>query len=182
MPVAATSIGSLPASCAASVWKSAPASAQRAPISRIGCNAPISLLAPITETRAVSGRIDCASRSRSTTPSACTGMVSASKPLPASAAAGASTLLCSMAETRIWRRFVRSAVPSRLILLDSVAPPVRMISPGAAPMSSATAPHASSTAAAASQPSACSECGLPNRSSRNGSMALRTSGSSGVVA
>jgi hypothetical protein len=77
---------------------------------------------------------------------------------------GASTLLCPTAETRIFRRCVRFAAPSKLRLLASVAPLAKTISPDAATMSAATAARASSTASAASQPSACSECGLPNRS------------------
>ena len=53
-PCALTSIGILPAACAASVWSSAPCSCAIAPISASGCSTPISLLAAITDTRTVS--------------------------------------------------------------------------------------------------------------------------------
>ena len=53
MPIALTSIGTLPAACAASVWSSAPAAPTMAPISARGCSTPISLLAAITDTSTV---------------------------------------------------------------------------------------------------------------------------------
>ena len=45
--------GTLPTDCTASVWNSTPRSWQSWPISRTGCSTPISLLAPMIETRIV---------------------------------------------------------------------------------------------------------------------------------
>jgi hypothetical protein len=63
MFMAATSIGTLPAACAASVWNSTPRSRVIAPISASGCTTPISLLAAMTDTSTVRSVI--ASRSSS---------------------------------------------------------------------------------------------------------------------
>ena len=60
---------------------------------------------------------------------------------------------------------------------------VKMISLASAPMRSATRLRASSTASSLCQPYRCVRlCGLPNCSTKNGSMASRTRGSTGVVA
>ena len=56
MCIALTSIGTLPAACAASVCNSAPCSWAIAPISASGCSVPISLFAAITETSTVPRR------------------------------------------------------------------------------------------------------------------------------
>ncbi len=75
------------------------------------------------------------------------------------------------------------AAPLMARLFASVAPEVRMISRGSAPISAATSARAASTAASASRPSACSAlCGLPKRSVNQGSIASTTRGSQGVVA
>ena len=60
---------------------------------------------------------------------------------------------------------------------------VKMISLASAPMRSATRLRARSTASSLCQPYRCVRlCGLPNCSTKNGSMASRTRGSTGVVA
>jgi hypothetical protein len=75
------------------------------------------------------------------------------------------------------------AAPLMARLLDSVAPEVKTISEGLAPISRATWPRASSTASAASWPSACSTLpALPKRAVNQGSIASTTRGSHGVVA
>ena len=69
------------------------------------------------------------------------------------------------------------------MLLDSVAPDVKKISRGRAPISPATCARAASTASLASAPKAwLSEWGLPNLPEKYGSMASTTRGSVGVVA
>ena len=80
-------------------------------------------------------------------------------------------------------RRAASTAPFNARLLDSVAPLVKVISPADALMSAATCARAVSVASRASQPKACCLLwGLPNRSVKNGSMASRTLGSTGVVA
>ena len=54
-----TSIFSLPGVCTASVWNSTPLRWQIAATSRTGNRTPVSLFAHITDTMAVSGRMDC---------------------------------------------------------------------------------------------------------------------------
>ena len=69
------------------------------------------------------------------------------------------------------------------MLLDSVAPDVKMISLGLAPMMDATSARASSMESSASQPYMCVRlCGFPYCSTKWGIMASRTRGSIGVVA
>ena len=74
------------------------------------------------------------------------------------------------------------ATPLIARLLASLPPPVKTISSGDAPINAATCARAFSTAAWAIRPYSCELDGLPNASSRNGSMASRTAGSIGVVA
>jgi hypothetical protein len=52
-----TSSGTLPAACAASVWKNTPRRLHSAPISASGCTTPISLLMAMIDTSAVSSRM-----------------------------------------------------------------------------------------------------------------------------
>ena len=66
-------------------------------------------------------------------------------------------------------------------LFDSVAPEVKTISSGSAPMKAATRPRASSSVSVASSPTPCSEAGLPNRSVKYGSIASTTRGSTGLA-
>jgi hypothetical protein len=67
--------GSLPSACTASVWKTTPASRQRAPISSTGWMVPTSLFTHITETTHGSSRRTTSSASISTLPSRSTGSV-----------------------------------------------------------------------------------------------------------
>ena len=62
--------------------------------------------------------------------------------------------LCSIAEVTMWLPFFLyiSATPLSAMLSDSVAPLVKMISRGSAPMTPASFSRASSTAFSASQP------------------------------
>ena len=53
IPIASTSIGTLPAAWVASVWKTMPFSLASLPISAMGWMVPISLLANMTEIRMV---------------------------------------------------------------------------------------------------------------------------------
>lgn len=67
-------------------------------------------------------------------------------------------------------------------LSDSVAPDVKMTSPGLQPRSPATWARACSTPSSASQPKLwLREAAFPNFSVKYGSIAARTSGSTGVV-
>jgi hypothetical protein len=78
-----------------------------------------------------------------------------------------------------------SAQPAPLMarLLDSVAPEVKMISSGWAPMALARRSRADSTSFAAAHPYACvREAAFPNCSVMHGSIASTTLGSTGVVA
>ena len=68
-------------------------------------------------------------------------------------------------------------------MLDSVAPLVKTISRGVAPISEAMAARAASTASSASQPNEWLRlAALPKRSPKYGSMASNTRESTGVVA
>ena len=70
---AATSMGTLPTAWTASVWNQTPRSRQIAPISGIGWMVPISLLAYMIETMAVSGRMASATCWGEISPSGPTG-------------------------------------------------------------------------------------------------------------
>ena len=74
------SIGTCPTACTASVWNSTPFSRQTAPISAMGSTVPISLLANITLTRQVSGRIAACTASGVTIPVSETGSSVTEKP------------------------------------------------------------------------------------------------------
>jgi len=68
-------------------------------------------------------------------------------------------------------------------LFDSVAPLVKIISFGLAPIRFATSSRAVSQAVSVSQPKLCErECGFPKLSVRNGIILSSTLGSSAVVA
>lgn len=75
-----TSMGRWPTAWTASVWKGTPRSRHRAPISAMGWMVPISLLANMTDTRAVSSRMAAATSDTLTTPLSSTGMRVTSKP------------------------------------------------------------------------------------------------------
>ena len=134
---ALTSSGTLPAICAASVWKATPAARQSAPISASGCTTPISLFTPMIDTRAVSGARAAATADGATSPSVPTGKYVTRKPPPdASSHRQASrTHLCSVCvvTTCFLPAAARNrATPLTARLFDSVAPDVKTISRGSA--------------------------------------------------
>ena len=181
---ASTSKGIRPSDCTASVWKRTPLSRVIRPISSSGWIVPTSLLACITETSTVSGRMAARTASGSTSPSRLTGTTVTSNPSRPSAAIESRTALCSMAVVTRWRPFPawNRATPFTARLSDSVAPLVQTISRAVAPMSRATSSRASSTASAASHPNEwLFEAAFPDRSVKYGSIASRTRGSTGVV-
>ena len=73
-------------------------------------------------------------------------------------------------------------MPKMAWLSDSVPPLVKMISWGCALIDAATCSRAVSTAERAFCPVVWMEAALPNCPEKNGSMASRTAGSTGVVA
>ncbi len=170
-----------PTACTASVWKATPRSRQRRAISATGWIAPTSLFAHITDTTLAGSSRASSSASRATRPSASTATVVTAAPSRAAWAAARRTALCSMADRTTPPPPARHR-PSTAMLSASVPLAVNTISSGAAPSAAATRSRASSSAARASRPAACALDGLPNRSPRNGSMAARTAGRSGVVA
>ena len=180
-----TLVGIRPTACTASLWKGTPRSRQSAPISATGWIVPTSLLAAMTETRTVSGRIAAATSAAATIPDGPTPTRVTSKPSRSSDRHGSSTAACSIAVVTMWRPFPACdrAIPFTARLSDSVAPEVKTISSGAAPMRAATCSRARSTARCASWPNAwLRPDGLPYFSPKNGSMAATTAGSAGVVA
>ena len=93
--------------------------------------------------------------------------------------------MCSICVVTTCRRLARwkRAMPLMAMLLLSVAPEVKMISRGLAPIREATCSRARSTPASASQPYVwVREWAFPYCSVRKGIMASRTRGSMGVVA
>ncbi len=155
-----------------------------------GCNVPTSLLAHMTEIRAISSACSAISArraARSTRPSASTGSRTISAPAcSAIQNAGSSTAWCSTADTTMRRR--RGSVvrrpqnrPLTARLSASVPPAVKTTSLGRAPSAAATDSRASSTVRRAARPAACSDDGLPVRVSSS-TNASRAAGDSGVVA
>ena len=95
------------------------------------------------------------------------------------------TALCSVTAVMMWLPFSRyiSATPLMARLLDSVAPLVKTISFGLAPIRSAICLRALSTASSASHPNGWLRlAALPKCSVKYGSIASTTRGSTGVVA
>ena len=85
----------------------------------------------------------------------------------------------------MWSPFDRSAsnAPKIARLFDSVAPEVKMISLGSAPITRAIWTRARVVASSARQPKACvREAALPYSRSKQGSIASTTRGSTRVVA
>ena len=98
-----TLTGTLPTAWAASVWNSTPRSRGRcAPISRTGCNTPISLLAYMTLTRMVLSVMAARSASRSSRPSRCTGRKVTLEAVLSRRLQVSSTALCSVAAVMMW--------------------------------------------------------------------------------
>ena len=109
-----TSMGRWPAACTASVWNSTCFSWHRAPISSMGWMEPISLLANMMLTRAVSSRMAAATSATFTMPLSSTGRRVTSKPSFSSRARVWSTAWCSMAVEMRWVLPLR--LPSRAAL------------------------------------------------------------------
>ena len=131
----------MPAACAASTWKAIPRARTSAPIAAIGCSTPISLFAAMTLTSTVSARIAASTAAGSTSPPASTpSLVTSIAPSASSAAQTSSTAVCSVAIVTTWRPRGWSArtAPAIARLLDSVAPLVKTMSRGRAPISDAT--------------------------------------------
>ena len=149
-----TWIGTLPTACVASVWNSTPRSRAILPISRMGWMTPISLLAYITLTRTVFSVMAARRASRSIRPSVPVARSVTSQPCLFSFLQVSRTALCSVATETMWlpRSAYISATPLRARLSDSVAPLVKTISLGVAPIRSAICLRAFSTACSASQP------------------------------
>ncbi len=149
---------------------------------------PVSLFTAITLTSRVGTARDSRRISGSSRPSGPTGSTTGSKPSRARSATDSRTHLCSVATVTMRRRgsSIRRAwraAPLIARLLLSVAPLVKTISRGSAPIRAATSARAVSTAASAWRPMLCSAlCGLPNCSVNQGSIAATTRGSQGVVA
>ena len=122
-----------------------------------GLIVPTSLLAAMTETRTVRSVSAASMASADTIPHASGATTVRSQPSRASRLSGSSTALCSVAAVTRWFPFRLRAGSTPLIarLLASVAPEVKTISLGSAPIKAATCSRARSTASAASQPNRC---------------------------
>ena len=163
---ALTSTGILPTAWAASVWKKVLFSRHKAPISAMGWMTPISLLTVMMLTRAVSGRMAALSSSREMSPLDCTGRYVTSKPSSWRCRAESRTHLCSVCVVMMCfflpDRPKKRATPLRDMLFDSVAPLVKIIALGSAPMREAMCERAVSVAFSVSHPYAwVREWGLP---------------------
>ena len=175
-----TSIGSLPMTATASQWKRTPRRLQRDAISRTGWQTPVSLLAHMTDTRKVSSR-RASSTSRSCTAPSSPGCTRVrSKPWRSSSRAALSTDLCSTALTTRCPARRSRAEAKRAQLFDSVPPPVKKISRGAAPRAAASPARASSTMRPALWPAGCGAAELPNSSSESSRHRAWTRGCRGV--
>ena len=137
---AATSRGTWPAACTASVWNQTPRARHAWARSATGCSTPISLFAVITEASTVSGRNAAANRATSTRPSRSTGTRVTAQPSRSRLAHTSSTALCSVVTvTRCPPCLRRAATAPRMAsMLASVAPLVKTISWARALMSCAT--------------------------------------------
>jgi hypothetical protein len=153
--------------------------------SAIGWMVPISLLACITETSAVSRVMAAASAAGETMPLLSTMSNVEVQPRRVSAFTVFSTASCSILEVMMWRlplASAASAAPRRAKLSASVPPLVNTTSAGSAPISSATADRASSSKALARWPKWCTLEALPKSSESARATASMTRGSGGVVA
>ena len=187
-----SSQGMRPTHCVASVWKRTPVALHSAPIPAIGCTAPVSLLAHITLTSAISGarasRIS-ASCPRSALPAASQrSHTTSAMPRPASASHASRTALCSVFMVTSTRRpcwpcsCSACSEPSIASVAPSVPPLVKTISRSPAPTSRATDSRASSTVRRASIPARCTLDGLPHPRTSESVTAATTSGRGCVVA
>ena len=150
-----TLTGTLPTACVASVWNSTPRSRAIRPISRIGWKTPISLLACMTLIRMVWSVMAARSASRSIRPSAPDRQEGDAGSRASPGACRCPAPPCARWPTvMMWLPFSAyiSATPLMARLSDSVAPLVKTISLGVAPIRSAICWRAFSTACSASQP------------------------------
>jgi hypothetical protein len=132
-------MGSLPTACTASVWKIAPLALASLAISSTGKTTPVSLLAHMTLTMAVSSRMASAAWLKSRLPWRSTGRKVTSKPRPARFWQKLSTAGCSTRVVTMWRLLGKQRrALMRAVLSLSVPQEVKMISSGEAPSRSAT--------------------------------------------
>jgi hypothetical protein len=189
-PSCSTSSGSLPAACEASVCSNTPLARQVFAMAAMSQVTPISLFASISDTSSVSGRSAARTASGSTRPVTSGSTSVTAKASFSSCLQVSSTDLCSVRELTMWPRSwlarrAACATPSSARLLASVAPEVKMISRGAAPISAATCARAASTRSNAARPGSwVAEAGFPWSPGlvRHSAMAAATRGSTGVVA
>ena len=180
-PSSATSRGSRPRVWQASTSSSAPCSWARVAASPTGWMVPTSWLACWRQTSRVSSRTAAASSAGSTRPVWSTPTSVTSNPWPARARAGASTEVCSTADTTRWRRRLAAlASPVTARLAASVPPEVSTSSSGAAPTAAASCSRERSSSSRARRARPYSRDGSP-KASRASSSAARARGCSGVV-
>ena len=179
-PESANDTGTWPNACTASLCARTPALRQACTKDPIGCSAPVSLLAHITEAHATS-RVSWASPDARRTPARSTGSHTARSP---SARTAWATAGCSTVDAATRGRPVVSpsaAAPLTRRWSASVPPPVNTTSPGCASSASASCSRASSRSARAWRPEPWRELAFPV-TSRAASMADRASSRSGVEA
>ena len=157
------------------MWKGTPRSRHTELISAMGRTEPISLLAYIMVTKAVSSRIASATCWAVTVPSSPTGRSSTSNPSSSNFFRVCRTAWCSkVVETMCHFPFRAPcrAVERMAWLSASLPPEVKMISLGEAPMQAAIRSRASSRASLARWPRPYRLEGLPQVSSMQFSMAF----------
>ncbi len=188
-PLAATSTGTWPTACTASVCSGTPTAWATAASAARSLTAPISLLAHMTLATATSVPSPSASASASavTAPVGSTSSQVTSAPSCSTSHSTLSrTAWCSagLTTTRVRRgspsrRAQNMPLTARLSL--SVPPPVNSTSEGRAPRAAASRSRDCSAVRRASRPLACSDDALPTRASCS-VIAATASGSIGVVA
>jgi DNA-binding transcriptional regulator YdaS (Cro superfamily) len=156
-----TSMPTLVNAWTASVWNNAPYSCAIFASSANGCIVPITLLAAITDTNAVSPSITSDNESVLTRPSPSTGSMAISYPASFRRAHASSTAECSTADVITFFFPERRTVPKIARLSDSVPPEVNVMRDGRQFNASATLFLAADTAFAAESPMECMLLGLP---------------------
>ncbi len=195
-PSARKSVGILPTHCVASVWNRTPASRHMRAAAGASSSAPVSLLAHISDTSAISPAralsID-SSAPRSAAPSACGSQCTAQSPRDSSSVTHSRTALCSSrvvttsgctaGAPAAADRAVHASIDPRIAWLqDSVPPEVKTTSRGVQPTSEATDSRASSTACRAAMPTWWMLEGLPHPLRMASTIASITAGDGAVVA
>ena len=159
-----TSILTWPAAWTASVWKTTPCFLQTAPISLIGCNVPISLLANIIVTNVVSSLIAFSTSSTLTTPFSGTSNNVISNPSFSNLFKVWRTPWCSIFVEIICFLFLNApSLAAEIIawLSASLPPDVKYISLKSAPMHLAISTLACSKTSLAFCPTLCKLDGFP---------------------